>query len=162
MAFELPEDECVRMTRDEMSATRMILIAASEMNYAKDDLKKRLATIPNGTERMTELTDGITDLFKDVMGTITDKQRRVLRNSAQDYEVHIVPKMMQEKSFIAVDKEDMTTLVNCAREKCKYCSMAGSDIRKCDLYNLLEAYVPLNDYGSDDIMCPYAYQEWIR
>jgi len=157
--FELPDDQCERLTRDEMSAVRMLLILSSEINYAKEDLQKRLAMIPNGKARMNMLAGNCTSLFKDVLGTISDKQRRTLRNSALDYDLKIVPKVNAGQTSIAVQKDDMTELVNCAREKCKYCTLSGLESRSCQLYKLLEAYIPLNDYGAE-IICPYAYQEW--
>lgn len=159
--FNLPENECERATRDEMSAIRMILVLASEVNYDKDDLVKRLKIIPDGEARMNQVSIDITELFRDIVGTITHKQRKALQNSASDYDIQLVPKMMPAKTSVAVSKEDLTTLINAARQKCMYCSLGGDDVKKCDLYNLLEVLVPLNDYGSSDIICPYTYQEWM-
>ena len=160
--FELPDRDCIRMTRDEMASTRMVLVLASELHFAKDDLKKRLEVIPDGPERMETVVDECDSLFRDILGTVSDKQRKTLRNSANDYEIRLAPKMTPENFSMAVAKDDMTVLVNCAREKCKYCSLAGQEVAKCALYKLLETYIPLNDYGSDEIICPYAYQEWAR
>lgn len=160
--FELPESECKRVTRTEMAALRMVLILASEINYAADDLCERLKIVPNGTDRMNALKEEVNSLFKDLLGTVTDKQRRTLRNSANDYEMRLVPKMTPDTTCLAMTKSDITELVNCAREKCKFCSFNEEEAKtKCALYILLENYIPLDDYGTD-ITCPYAYKDWIN
>ena len=137
----------------------MILILGSELAYAKDDLKERLKTVPNGTARMNMLLGNCTSLFKDILGTITDKQRKTLRNSAQDYEIRLTPKLSPESSSLAVSKKDLTVLINCARERCKFCVLDGKQCKFCELYKILEIVTPLDDYG-DGIACPYAYSEW--
>lgn len=157
--FELPDEQCERLTRNEMSAVRMLLILSSEMNYAKEDLQKIMGIVPNGKARMNMLVGNCTSLFKDVLGAMSDKQRKVLKNSALDYDLKIVPKVSAGQTSIAVQKDDMTELVNCAREKCKLCALSGLEAKNCKLYRLLEAYIPLDDYGAE-IICPYAYQEW--
>ena len=160
MAFELPNEECIRATRDEMACIRIVLIASSELNYAREDLKQRLSIVPDGNERMNRLADEMTELFKDILGTISDKQRRTLRNSANDYEMRLVPKMTPGFSGLSFTKDDVKTLVSAAREKCKFCTLAGREIHDCDLYGILETYIPLDNYGNEEIVCPYNYQEW--
>ena len=157
--FELPNNQCVRATRNEMSSMRMVLIMASEVNHSRQDLEKRLDIVPDGNERMTKVADELNDLFQDIMGTVSDNQRRVLRNSEQDYEVRIVPKASTDKTCLAVSKQDMTNLVDCAREKCRFCSLNGEEAKDCALYKFLEAYIPLDDYDGE-FACPYAYQTW--
>lgn len=158
-AFELPEDQCERLTRNEMASLRLVLVLASEVTYAKEDLSRRLGIVPNGKSRMNMVLGGINSLFKDLLGTVSDKQRKALRNSALDYEIRLVPKMTPESSSIAVQKQDMTEMIDCAREKCKFCTLDGEECRKCKLYKLLETIVPLDDYNSD-IACPYAFEDW--
>lgn len=157
--FELPNEQCERLTRPEMNAVRMMLILASSMAYAKEDLCKRVKSVPDGTERMDKLLDDCSALFEDILGTVSDKQRKQLRNSAKDYEIRLVPKSTPWRTTIAVQKDDVIAITDCARERCKYCTLDGKDAQECHLYKLLEAYIPLDDYG-DDIICPYAYAEW--
>ena len=157
--FELPDSECERATRDEMSAIRMLLIMASNLAYAKDDLKKRLGIVPDGEERLSSVLEEATSLFQDVLGTISDKQRRKLRNDANDYDVKLTPKFSADKTLMALSKQELTTLINCARERCKFCTLDGNECKKCELYQMLLTIVPLNDYGIG-IMCPYVFQEW--
>lgn len=157
--FELPDNECERATRDEMSAIRMLLIMASNLGYAEEDLAKRLDIVPDGKERLKSVLKDSTELLQDILGTITDKQRRKLRNDALDYDVKLTPKIGVDKTTLAISKQELMTFVNCAREKCKYCTLDGYKCRACDLYQILETVIPLNDYGSD-ISCPYFYQEW--
>ena len=157
--FELPDNECERATRDEMSAIRMLLVMASNLQYANEDLTKRLRMIPDGESRLKTLTEEYTALFQDILGTITDKQRRKLRNDALDYDVKLTPKIGMDKTTLAISKQELMTFVNCAREKCKFCTLDGYACKACNLYQILETVIPLNDYGSE-ISCPYFYQEW--
>ena len=159
--FELPNEQCERLTRNEMAAIRMVLILASEMSYAKDDLAKRLDIVPDGKSRMDNVLEETLSLFKDLLGTVSDKQRKTLKNSAMDYEIRLVPKMSPESSSIAVSKTDLTNLIDCAKERCKYCTLDGNDARRCELYKILETIIPLDDY-SMDIACPYAFTEWSK
>lgn len=157
--FELPDNECERATRDEMSAIRMLLIMSSNLAYAEDDLKKRLSIVPDGEARLKSVLEESTSLFQDILGTISDKQRRKLRNDANDYDVKLTPKFSADKTTMALSKQELMTLVNCAREKCKFCILNGRECEQCELYQMLITIIPLNDYGSD-IVCPYVYQEW--
>lgn len=157
--FELPDEQCERATRDEMSAIRMMLVMASNLAYTKDDLGKRLDIIPDGKTRLESLLSESTSLFQDILGTISDKQRRKLRNDAKDYDVKLTPKFSAEKTTLALSKQELMALINCARERCKFCTLSGRECEKCELYQILLTVVPLNDYGSD-IVCPYCYQEW--
>lgn len=158
--FELPDSQCKRLTRTEMSSLRMLLVLASEMNYAVEDLENLLKIVPEGQDRMNELASKTSNLFRDLLGAVTDKQRRALRNSANDYDFKLTPKLSTDGLTLAMSREDMSMLVNCAREKCKYCTFAGKEIKSCKLYSLLETYIPLDEYGDDSIACPYAFQEW--
>lgn len=159
-AFILPNEQCRRLNHSEMLAVRWVLNMASELNMAKGDLAHLLDAVPNGKSRMNMLVGQVNALFTDILGVVSDNQRQVLRNSARDYAVKLVPKVMTTKSYVALDKADFQELVTSAKNKCKYCPLDGKEALKCSLYKLLEAYVPLDDYGNSDISCPYAYEEW--
>lgn len=158
--FVLPNSECERLTRNEMLAVRWCLNMASELNQAKGDLSRRLEAVPNGKQRLAMLAGGMNSLFTDIIGTVSDAQRKTLRNTARDYSVKLVPKMDIGRTCLAVDKQDFHELVNCAQQRCAFCTKTGNEARQCKLYNLLEAYVPLDDYGDDDLFCPYMDKTW--
>ena len=157
--YELPDKDCERLKGYEMVGLRWCLNMASELYEAKDSLKHRLECIPYGRERMNMITGGMDALFQDLLGTVTDKQRGSLRNTARDYKIKLVPAVGMEKSVMAVDKADFMTLASAAKEKCKNCTECGDAVRKCPLYQILEVYVPLDQYD-DTIMCSYAYEKW--
>ena len=108
--FELPDEQCERLTRPEMAACRTIMTLVSDLEYAKEDLAK--AKADSGNDRSV---------------------------------------------MIYID--DVKELVDCARERCKLCTMDGSECRQCRLYQWLETNIPLDDYG-DDLICPYARRDW--
>ena len=157
--YELPDKDCERLTAPEMEGVRWCLNMASTLLSARDDLKKRLKCVPYGNQRMNMITGGMNSLFQDILGTVTDKQRRNLRNTARDYMVKLVPSVRSDKRVLAIEKRDFKTLVNAAKEKCRSCTECGLAVRKCPLYQILEVYVPLDEYD-DTIACSYAYQEW--
>lgn len=157
--YELPDDQCERLTGNEMDGLRWCLNTTSMLFVAKDNLQKRLECVPYGRERMNMLTGGMNALFQDLLGTVTNKQRKALRNTARDYKIKLVPAVGMEKSIMAVDEQDFKTLISAAKNKCKDCTKCGMVVRKCPLYQILEVYVPLDEYD-DTIMCSYAYKKW--
>ena len=56
-------------------------------------------------------------------------------------------------------KEQAKALLDCARWKCHDCIEDGESCRKCQLYKLLEATTPMDDYG-DGMICPYSLAQW--
>lgn len=157
--FELPESQCERLTRQEFACIRSIMVLASDLTLARDDLKKRLECVPSGQERLNMVLGGINSLFKDLIGTVTDRQRRQLRNQAKDMTLQIVPKLSRKDNRVMIYIDDVKELVNCAREKCTGCVDTDEEARHCRLYQWLEGNVPLDDYG-DDLICPYASIDW--
>ena len=157
--FELPKNERVRLTQNEMTGVRWCLNLAAELNFAKEHLQRRLAMIPYGRQRMNMAIGALESLFQDMKGTMTENQCNSLANTVRDYSVRLVPNIGVDPRRLAVSEEDFKTLITAAQEKCKYCTEDGRGARKCALYKLLEAYVPLDDYG-DDIWCAYASQKW--
>lgn len=157
--FELPDDECERLTRQEMACCRIIMVLASDLHYAQDDLAQRLMSVPYGKERLRMLIGGVDSLFKDILGTISDRQRRQLRNQAKDMTMKAVPKLTHTQNKVMIYLDEVKELVNCAKEKCVGCVESDEDARKCRVYKWLEANVPLDDYG-DGLICPYARIDW--
>lgn len=157
--YELPDEDCERLTRVEMAACRNIMALASDLHFAKDDLKNRLACVPSGQARMNMLCGGIDSLFRDILGTVSDKQRKQLKNMARDLVMKAVPKLSSNGQQVMIYIDDVKELVDCARERCKLCVMDGNECRKCTLYKWLESNIPLDDYG-DNLVCPYAGQHW--
>ena len=160
--FTLPDNECERLTRPEMNAVKLLLSLTSIVNYAKDDLKRHLDLIPDGNQRFSNATEDINSILQDVLGTVSVKQTKQLLNDAKDLEVRLVPKMTRDQAAVLFYRDEFQSMVDCAREKCKFYSEDGNTCRNCVLYGILEAKVPLDDYEDDGITCPYAYREWER
>lgn len=157
--FEIPDSECERLTRPEMACCRSIMTLASDLHYAKDDLKKRLKTVPDGEQRMDAVCGEIDSLFRDILGTVSDRQRKQLRNQAKDLVMKAVPKLSAADNKVMIYIDEVKELVDCAREKCRICAKDGTECRSCRLYKWLETNIPLDDYG-DDLICPYARRDW--
>ena len=157
--FELPDDECERLTRSEMKDVRMIFALSSELMYAREDLKKRMEQVPDGYERLVRVSDDILHLFQDILGTVCDRQRKQLQNAAKDMHFTLIPKFDLSGNKLMISLAEMRELTNCAREKCLNCVEDGQQAKKCRLYKWLETNVPLDDYG-DDLLCPYATIDW--
>lgn len=157
--FDLPDDQCERLTRTEMHSVQWLLNAVSTLRYAETDLKKRLECVPSGNQRLRLAIGQLGSLLRDVLGTVSDRQRRQIRNTAQDMEVRLVPKLTPQKASIVLDEETARELVDAAQAKCHWDCVPDLDgSRKCELCKILEAVVPLENY--DSVSCPYWRAEW--
>lgn len=158
-AYSLPENERERVTRTEMHTLQWLLNALSSLCYAEDDLKSRLECVPNGRQRLKLNIGQLRSLLRDLFGTIPERQRRQIQNSAQDMEVRLVPKMTPRKISLVLDEETAKELVNAAQAKCRYDCVPDLDgDRNCELCKILEAVIPLEKYES--ATCPYWHAEW--
>ena len=98
-------------------------------------------------------------LLQDVLGTVSDKQRRQLRNTANDMEVRLVPKMTSQTVSVVLDEKTAKELVEAAQAKCHWeCVPDLDESRNCELCRILETVVPLESYES--VSCPYWRAEW--
>ena len=158
-SFSLPDDQCRRLVRNEMTAVRMLLAGLSTVGYAKDDLQAVLALIPNGKRRLMLLMGQYTSLTNDIIGVISKAQCRQIYGTMKDYEMRLLPKATPSSRSVIMTKEEGMELIDCARWKCHSCVEDGTSCRKCKLYSLLEATSPPDDYG-DGLLCPYALAEW--
>jgi hypothetical protein len=156
--FELPDDQCERLTRDEMQAMQMLMSSLSNVRYAKEDLQRRLGTFPGGIGRMNMLIGQFESLFRDLCGTVSDKQRKHLRGVCNDMEVRLVPKLTGRRTSLLLTPEEGKELVTFAQAQCVDCLKETEEAKRCKLCQLLTTVVPLNNY--DGILCPYSRAEW--
>lgn len=157
--FELPDDQCERLTRTEMHSVQWLLNAVSTLRYAETDLMKRLECVPSGNQRLRLCIGQLGSLLRDVLGTVSDKQRRQLRNTANDMEVRLVPKMTSQTVSVVLDEKTAKELVESAQAKCHWeCVPDLDESRNCELCRILETVVPLESYES--VSCPYWRAEW--
>ena len=136
-----------------------LLNALSTLRYAEKDLKKRLDCVPSGNQRLRLAIGQLGSLLQDVLGTVSDRQRRQIRNTAHDMEVRLVPKLTSQKVNVVLDGEIARELVDAALAKCHWECVPDLDgNRSCELCKILEAVVPLENY--DSVSCPYWRAEW--
>lgn len=157
--YMLPDEDCERLNRTQMTAVRMMLAALSVATYAKDDLRDRLECVPYGNERMRMAVGGLRAVVDDLVGTISRGQCRQIYGTMKDFEMRLLPKMTPGTTSIVMTKDEGKELLDCARWKCHDCVEDGNSCRECRLYKLLEATTPMDSYG-DGMVCPYALAEW--
>ena len=145
--------------RSELTAVRMLLAALSTAAYAQEDLQKRLECVPYGNQRLKLAVGGLRAVCDDVIGTITRSQCKQIYGTMKDFEMRLLPKLTPGSTNIIMTKEQGKDLLDCARWKCHDCIEDGESCRKCQLYKLLEATTPMDDYG-DGMICPYSLAEW--
>ena len=155
----LQEEECERLNRAEFEAVRCLLGAVSYTAHAKDDLQKRLECIPGGKQRMNMILGGLKAIADDVIGTVPKGQCKQLRNTMQDMEMRMVPKMASMSRNVILDKDVAKGLVDAAMEKCSGCVEGPEDGRNCALYRVLESFLPLDSY-ENGMLCPYSTSIW--
>ena len=157
--YMLPEADCERLMRSELTAVRMLLAALSSATYAKEDLDDRLKCVPHGRERFRLALGGLRAVCDDLIGTISRSQCKQIYGTMKDFEMRLLPKLTPGSTNIIMTKEQGKDLLECARWKCHDCVEDGEHCRDCRLYKVLEATTPLDNYG-DGLVCPYALVDW--
>jgi len=158
--YQLPEDDCERLNRDEMQAVRWTLAAVNSVAQAQEPLQKRLECIPNGKSRWRLLLGQMRAVTNDIIGTIPYKQCVNIKNVMMDMELRLVPKYSAAENRVVMDAKDLAFLIDAAkRDMCAGCIYTGDECRKCELYKILSAITPLKDYGNG-MICPYNLAEW--
>ena len=153
------EKDCERLTRNEYHSLQAMYVTLHFASLGAEDLSRRLECIPYGNVRMRLALGCLRALVEDVIGTMTLKQAKMLRNTLDDTDVRIMPKATPRMINVLTPKETYMELVTCAKEKCKDCSLDDVACRNCRLYQILEATVPLDDYGNG-MLCPYNQLDW--
>ena len=154
------DDECIRMNRAEFEAVRCLLGAINYVAIAKDDLGKRLDAVPFGKRRMAMTLGGLRASADDLIGSMKRGQCKQIRNTMDDMDMRMVPKMTPSNKSVILEKDIAKGLVDAAMEKCKGCVESAEDGQKCPLYKTLESFLPLDDYESGGLLCPYSRSEW--
>ena len=157
--YTLPDEDCERLMRSELTAVRMLLAALSTAAYAQEDLHDRLECVPDGNRRLRLAVGGLRAVCDDLIGTISRSQCKQIYGTMKDFEMRLLPKLTPGSTNIIMTKEQGKDLLECARWKCHDCIEDGESCRKCQLYKLLEATTPMDDYG-DGMICPYSLAEW--
>ena len=102
---------------------------------------------------------GLRAICDDLVGTIRRSQCQQIWGTMKDFEMRLLPKLTPGSTNIVLTKEEGKQLLDCARWKCHDCIEDGESCRQCQLYKLLEATTPMDDYG-DGMICPYSLAEW--
>ena len=158
--YQLPEEDCERLTRDEMQALRWSLAAVNSVAQAEGPLKDRLECIPSGKVRWRLLLGQLRAVTNDLIGTIPYKQCVNIKNVMNDMELRMVPKFSASDNRVIMTAPDLAYLVDAAkRDKCMGCIYTGDECRQCELYKILSAITPMQDYGNG-MICPYNLAEW--
>lgn len=160
--YQLPESDCERLTRSEMTAVRWCLAAVNSVAYAQDDLKSRLECIPSGKARWRLMLGSLRSLLNDIIGTVPVSQCKTIKNTMTDMELRMVPKLTPMPQRVSMGVEELSYLVAHAKKDeslCMTCIRTGDECRSCELYKVLEGISPLNDWGESTI-CPYNREDW--
>ena len=157
--YSLPDDQCERLNRKQMGDMMRLYTLLSDSAHSQEDMKSRLQAIPNGEKRMRLALGQIRAIVDDITGTIPVEQCRRIMNTMTDYVSALVPKYTPSNGNILLPKEQGKKLIDFARIKCRECADDNEQCRKCELYNLLTAVVPCDDYG-ETFLCPYSMSEW--
>lgn len=151
--------DAVRLTRDEKMAMILLAHSASVLEDLCKDIGARLAMVENGPGRMKKIAEETDQILHDVRLTIPIEQRRNLENTCRDYEMRTVPKQTPSTTNVLMYKDEFKELVDCAREKCNNCILDDEECAKCNLYKVLSATLPLDDYHHQ-FLCPYNLGKW--
>lgn len=160
MKFAIPSRADARdLSRREKMSITFLMNATSSLADAKDELNGRLDMIDGGHELMDRLVEDSQKLLTEVRKTIPERQRTHLANTANDFEMRLVPKMTPAKTSVVMQKEEFRELVNAAQVKCRECLDDGQECKQCKLYQLLTVVLPMDEH-EDGMLCPYNMAEW--
>ena len=115
--YTLPDDQCERLKRSEMTAVRMLLAGLSTAGYARDDLQERLKAVPDGNGRMRRSIGLLKAVTDDLVGTISKAQCKQLYGTMKDFEMRLVPKLTPMSQNVIMTAEEVKELLECARWK---------------------------------------------
>ena len=152
-------EDAVRLTRSEKMAMITLAYVATVLEELQDELKDRLGMVSAGTDMLFDASQYANRLLNELRMTIPIEQRMNLQNTAQEYEVRLVPKATPSKTSVVMQKDEFKELVDLARVKCMDCMENDEACVKCRLYKLLTVLLPLDDYH-DGMLCPYNMGEW--
>lgn len=160
--FQLPDDQCERMNRQEMVGMKWLLSALSSVAYGQDDLAKRLEMIPNGRKRYRLMLGQLRSISNDLVGTMKVGQCKQIKNVMNDMELRLVPKMTPSVTRVSLEADDLRYIVNQAKkETCLSCIKTDAECKTCEMYQILERIAPLDDYG-DGSLCPYMREDIVE
>ena len=158
--FEIPSrEDAWNLNRAEKVSVMFLTHTISVLEFAREDLKKRIEKIDGGEEMLDKLLKDGYRLLEEVRRTIPEKQRVSLMHTSSDYEMRMVPKLTPHKDAVVVSKESMRQLVDAAQIKCTDCVEDSEGAKKCALYETLCDIIPLESYG-DRVLCPYNMAVW--
>ena len=157
--LEPSREDAVRITRTEKMGMIVLAYAATILDELRTEMAKRIAMIPDGQKRMDEISEKTDGILHELRLTVPEEQRMNLQNTAHEYEVRLTPKATPSKTCVVMGKEEFRTLVDAARAKCVECTMDDNECEACELYKLLTAVLPLDDYHNG-MLCPYNCGEW--
>ena len=147
------------LNRGEYEAVRCLLGAVNYAAHARDGLRDRIDAVTNGKTRLDVLVDGIRYLTDELIRTVPEGQCRQLKNTMQDMEIRMVPKLSGMTQNVILEKDIAKGLIDAAMDRCHGCVEDSVQCRKCHLYQLLESFLPLESY-ENGLLCPYSVAEW--
>ena len=152
-------DDAVRLNRTEKMGMITLAYIATVLEDMPEDLKDRLCMVQGAPETMHDLSKETDWLLNELRKTIPVEQRMNLQNTAQEYEIRLVPKATPSRTNVVMQKEEFRELVDHARAKCVDCMESDEECVNCKLFKLLAVLLPLDDYHNG-MLCPYNMGEW--
>ena len=149
------EEDSERLNRSEYSTLFSMLTAVNFAAKVKKGLSKRLQSVPHGAERLNMALGGLKAVCDDIVGTVPSKQAQQMQNTFSDNVWQLVPKLSPGSHNVVMDADIADELIAAAKEKCTECVLNDEDCRTCQLYQVLTAIAPLEEYGSG-MLCPYS------
>lgn len=153
-----------RMTATEKEWFVRLGIAEQIMDNSEPAARKRVAMIPHGQLMLNGARGLIKRFLRDVEGTLSDNDRRVLGRSFADTSYTIGIRCRATKGnqtkldseyCIVVPIKAIHTLFEVCAEHCEWCIGSAEDARGCKLKKALDM-IPNDQPEKADGGCPYA------
>ena len=152
-------EDAVRLTRSEKMSMLVLAYADTILDELRTDMADRLKMVEGGAETLQEAAEKVDWLLNELRLTVPMNQRMHLQNTAADYDVRMTPKLTPGSTNVIMEKEEFRGLVECAREKCKVCTLDDEECEGCELFRLLTSVLPMDDYHNG-MLCAYNLAGW--
>ncbi len=127
-----------RLRADETSSLLALYASLQEIDTAKENMEKRLRTIPGGWRDISLVRTVLSKLIDRLLGTVPiEKLQSISRNMrCMTYRIHFVRPVTLPPDEAIVNGDDLETLIRCAHNF--YCVACDKDCNKCNLGKALD------------------------
>lgn len=155
MPLDWKKDDRIKLNAAEMGLMKYF-VCATKVIYTCSTKIPNIFDRSGVLEQVKTACDDLHDALRHVTGTMTLPQIRQLDSVNRDLGIVLKPTIAtKDDPATILEPDQRQLLVDAARDgKCAYCMLENGQCENCELYKLLTAIQPLQDYSG--FLCPYS------